>query len=248
MSLLEIDDLRVSYGRVVAVRNVSLHVDAGEVVALLGSNGAGKTSLLRGISGTVRTRGSILFDGSAIAKRAPHRVAEMGIGHVPEGRGTFVDLTVEENLKLGLLSARNRERHFSMESIYAQFPILADFRDRQAGSLSGGQQQILAIARALLGSPRLLFVDEPSVGLAPKITAELFETLDQLCKAYGLSVLLAEQNVRRALRMASRAYVLGSGAVLLEGSAATLRDDPAVLAAYLGASTTEMTVRGEGPS
>jgi len=245
-ALLEVESLRVLYGRVEAVRGVSLYVDAGEVVALLGSNGAGKTSLLRGISGTVKARGMVRYDGQPIGRLPAHRIAARGIGHVPEGRGTFVDLTVEDNLRLGLLSAGRRDRHSDVTTVYQQFPMLADFRSRPAGSLSGGQQQMLALARALLGSPRLLLIDEPSLGLAPRVTSDLFATLEGLVQDHGVSVLLAEQNVRRALGVASRAYVLGSGSVVVEGTADSLREDPAVLAAYLGAATSEMVARVNG--
>lgn len=237
MSLLTITDLRARYGGVEVLHGIDLTVERGEIVTLLGANGAGKTTLLRAISRQVAWSGAIDFDGTAIASLTTARVSRMGIGHVPEGRGTFTDLTVEENLRLGAL-ARPRHLRESVDTdfdvIYTTFPVLAEMRSRQAGALSGGQAQMLAIARALLGRPELLLVDEPSLGLAPLTTLDLFSRFRSVRDDWSLTILLAEQNARLSLRIADRAIVLSRGRVALEGAAAELADNDALRAAYLG--------------
>ncbi|MDL4812675.1 ABC transporter ATP-binding protein [Actinomadura opuntiae] len=234
---LSVDGLYVTYGRVEALHGVSLTVGPAEVVALLGANGAGKTSLLRAVSGAVRARGTVQVYGRKVTGMPGHRIAALGVGHVPEGRGTFVDLTVEENLRLGVMARRRSAVGLTLEQALELYPELAGFRARKAGALSGGQQQMLALARALLAAPRLLLIDEPSTGLAPLAVAEVYRTIASLCARHSLAVLLAEQNVTRALEVADRAYVLGSGMVAAEGAASDLAGDPAVQAAYLGTDT-----------
>jgi branched-chain amino acid transport system ATP-binding protein len=239
--MLELKDVRASYDRVQVLHGMNLEVSEGEMVALLGANGAGKTTTLRAISGTVTVTGSVTFDGQDITGNPAHRSARLGVGHVPEGRGTFVDLTVEENLRLGSLArARRWQGHVAqdMEAVHALFPILREFAHRQAGALSGGQQQMLAIARAILGRPRLLLVDEPSLGLAPMVTTEILQSLRVLQGEWQLAILLAEQNARRALAIADRAYVLESGRVVASGTAAQLASDSTLQDAYLGAEQT----------
>ena len=241
MTLLELSNVRASYDGVQALHGMNLRVDEGEMVALLGANGAGKTTTLRAISGTVSVHGSVTFDGTDITGGPAHRSARAGIGHVPEGRGTFVDLTVEENLKLGSLARAPQWReHVSsdLDAVHELFPILREFSRRPAGALSGGQQQMLAIARAILGRPRLLLVDEPSLGLAPMVTTEILQGLRTLQGEWRLAVLLAEQNARRALAIADRAYVLESGEVVASGTAKDLKEDTAVQDAYLGVEQT----------
>lgn len=238
--VIEVADLRASYGTVEALHGVSLTVGEAEVVALVGPNGAGKTTLLRAICGDVRVRGSITYRGRSIAGWRPHRIARLGVGHVPEGRGTFTDLSVAENLRLACLAARRRTStgtRPSLDEAYAMFPILKEFRSRPAGALSGGQQQMLAICRALLARPDLLLVDEPSAGLAPKTSAEVFDELRRLLAESRISVILAEQNLARAFEIANRGYVLSSGHVALTGSVAELRERDEVLHVYLGSTT-----------
>jgi branched-chain amino acid transport system ATP-binding protein len=233
--------VHASYRGVEALHGVDLEVGEGEMVALLGTNGAGKTTTLRAISGTVTTSGEIRFDGTDLARRPAHRVARLGVGHVPEGRGTFTDLTVAENLDLGNLARGRRARGRSaadLDAVLDLFPILREFSQRPAGALSGGQQQMLAIARAILGRPRLLMVDEPSLGLAPMVVGEILRNLRVLQTEWQLSILLAEQNARRALAVADRAYVLESGRVVASGTSAQLKENTAVQDAYLGAEQT----------
>jgi len=238
--LLSVEDLSAFYGRVQVLRGVSLHVAPRECVAVLGPNGAGKTSLLRAITGAIKIEGEVVFEGRSISHAPTHRIARLGIGHVPEGRGTFVDLTVEENLRLGLMG-RTRAKEATdedLEWVYATFPILKRFRTRPGGALSGGQQQILALMRALLARPTLLLIDEPSLGLAPLVTAELFDLFASVRETWDLAVLLAEQNVRRAFGVADRAYVLSSGSVASEGTVDELTSGSDLLAAYLGDTET----------
>ena len=238
-ALLEVSDLRVNYGAVAAIRGVNLSVAAGEVVALLGANGAGKSTMLRTISGLSRPRsGRIVLGGEAIHRLPPARIVRLGIAHCPEGRRVFGSLTVAENLRLGAAAradragvAKDRER------IYAMFPILSERRTQSAGTLSGGEQQMLALGRALMAQPRILLLDEPSLGLAPLLVQQIFRTLVEL-KASGVTMLLVEQNINLALDLADRAYVLRTGEVSLKGSASELKADyEAVAAAYLGART-----------
>jgi branched-chain amino acid transport system ATP-binding protein len=231
--LLELEDVEARYGAIRALHGVSVAVGDGEVVALLGANGAGKTTTLRAVSGTVRRSGRIVFDGRSLERRSPEAVARAGIAHVPEGRGTFSDLTVRENLRLGAWTRRGPLRG-EQERVFAYFPVLADRAGQAAGTLSGGEQQMLALARALMARPRLLMLDEPSLGLAPIVVTSIFAILRRLNEEEGLAVLLVEQNARLALEAASTAYVLEVGRVALAGPAEELRAHESVRKSYLG--------------
>ena len=236
--LLAIEGLRVEYGAVAAVRGVSLAVGAGEVVALLGANGAGKSTMLRTISGLVRPRsGRIRFAGVAIERLAPPRIVRLGLAHCPEGRRVFGSLSVAENLRLGAAARADRaSASADRERLFELFPVLRDRAHQAAGTLSGGEQQMLALARALMARPRLLLLDEPSLGLAPLMVQAIFATLAAL-KREGVTMLLVEQNMTLALQLADRAYVLRTGKIRLSGSAAALQaDQERVAEAYLGAA------------
>jgi branched-chain amino acid transport system ATP-binding protein len=236
MALLEVRDLHVAYGKVEVLRGLALEVAEGEIVALLGSNGAGKTTSLRTISGLVRShRGHVLFAGADITRLSAHAIVAQGLGHVPEGRRIFGPLSVDENLRLGgyLLRRDPAEVARRIEASYAEFPRLAERRQQLAGTLSGGEQQMLAIARVLMLKPRLLALDEPSMGLAPRLVRAIFAIISRI-RAQGTSVLLVEQNARQALRIADRAYVLEGGRIALAGRAGEIADNPQVRAAYLG--------------
>jgi branched-chain amino acid transport system ATP-binding protein len=238
VELLEVRDLRVSYGNIEALHGVSLDVRQGEIVALLGANGAGKTTTLRTISGLIRSRaGRIALSGKPLMGLPAHRIVALGIGHVPEGRRMFGALSVEENLRLGGYLLRRDagalERRVAV--LYETFPRLGERRSQLAGTLSGGEQQMLAIARALMLKPKLVLLDEPSMGLAPKLVRAIFSMIADICTE-GTSVLLVEQNVRQALRIAHRAYVLESGSVALSGASRELAQDSRVRTAYLGGS------------
>jgi len=228
-ALLEVDDLRVRYGAVEAVHGVSFAVNAGEVTALIGANGAGKSSTLAAISGLVPADGRIRFDGRDIAGAPAHSIVRAGIVQVPEGREILARMTVEENLLMGLRGRHRRD----LSSAYERFPILRERRALLAGSLSGGEQQMLAIARALLARPRLLLLDEPSLGLAPLIVKRVFDTLADL-KRQGVTMLLVEQNALRALRLADRAYVMELGRLVMDGTGQELLRDEGVARTYLG--------------
>ena len=232
---LVVDGLRVAYGRTEAVRGVSLRVASGRVVCLIGANGAGKTTALRAISGLLRPRGGrILFAGDDIAGRAAHRIAAMGLVQVPEGRQIFAELTVAENLALGAYLVTDRaEAARRRDEVLARFPRLRERLGQLAGSMSGGEQQMLAIGRALMARPRLLLLDEPSMGLAPLFVEEIFAIVAAL-KREGTTILLVEQNASAALEVADHAYVLETGRIVLDGPAAAVARDPAVAAAYLG--------------
>jgi branched-chain amino acid transport system ATP-binding protein len=231
--LLAVDDLYVRYGAAEVVHGLSLTVEAGEVVALLGANGAGKTTTLRAVSGLVRpSAGRVLVDGRVVSGAPPHAVVAAGVGHVPEGRRVFARMTVRENLEMGAY-ARGGARAADLARVTALFPVLAARSEQLAGTLSGGEQQMLAVARALMGRPRLLLLDEPSMGLAPQVVEELFAVLGGL-SADGTAVLLVEQDVELALTVAARGVVLQSGRAVLAGSADELRRADAVAAAYLG--------------
>ncbi|MDQ2984307.1 MAG: ABC transporter ATP-binding protein [Actinomycetota bacterium] len=235
MPLLELIDVEARYGAVKALHGVSLTVDEGEVVAVLGANGAGKTTTLRSISGSVRKSGGVVFAGRSIARSAPETVARAGIAHVPEGRGTFSELTVLENLKLGAFVRRDRKTIAAdADRVFKHFPLLAGRRDQQAGTLSGGEQQMLALGRAMMQRPKLLLLDEPSLGLAPKLVAEIFAIVRDLNEKEGLSVLVVEQNANLALDSSQRAYVLEVGRVGVAGSSAELRRNESVRRSYLG--------------
>jgi len=234
-SLLELEDVKARYGPVQALHGVSLTVGEGEAVAVLGANGAGKTTTLRAVSGTVRRSGRIVFAGRNISRRAPEVVARTGIAHVPEGRGTLTELSVRENLRIGAYVRRDRNAVAEDERrVLGYFPQLADRGRQRAGTLSGGEQQMLALARALMLRPRLLLLDEPSLGLAPLVVAEIFRIVRELNEEEGLAVLVVEQNAALALEASSRAYVLEVGRVAVEGPSADLRRDESVRRSYLG--------------
>jgi branched-chain amino acid transport system ATP-binding protein len=233
--LLELKNIKVRYDKAEALRGISLHVDEGEIVTLIGSNGAGKTTTLRVISGLVApVAGEVRFAGERIDELPPHAIVQRGIAHVPEGRRVFGALTVAENMELGAyLRSDNAAIGRDMERIYRSFPVLKERRRQAAGSLSGGEQQMLAMARALMASPRLLLLDEPSLGLAPLLVREIARIVAEINRQ-GVTVILIEQNARMALRLAHRAYVLELGDILLQGPAAELARDDTVKRAYLG--------------
>jgi branched-chain amino acid transport system ATP-binding protein len=230
--LLELEDVVASYGPVKALHGVSLKVDEGEIVAVLGANGAGKTTTLRAISNTVRRGGEIRFDGRSLARVGPEATAGLGIAHVPEGRGLFPELTIVENLKLGAYVRRGTLKA-DLERVYSYFPWLGRRRHELAGSLSGGEQQMLALAKAFMQRPRLLLLDEPSLGLAPIIVSEIFRIVKEL-NAEGMTVLVVEQNAHIALQAAATAYVLEVGTVALYGPSAELEKNESVRRSYLG--------------
>jgi len=232
-ALLELKGVEARYGPVQALRDVTLTVEEGQIVAVLGANGAGKTTTLRAISGTVRRGGEIVFGGSRL-RGGPEAAARAGIAHVPEGRGTFTELSVRDNLRLGAYTRRDRDVRADIDRLGETFPWISDRRDQVAGTLSGGEQQMLALARALMGRPRLLLLDEPSLGLAPLVVAEIFRIVRELNERDGLTVLVVEQNARIALDVAHRATVLEVGRVAVEGSADELRADESVRRSYLG--------------
>jgi branched-chain amino acid transport system ATP-binding protein len=236
MSLLEVHDVSGGYGLVKVLHGVNLSVDEGQVVAVLGANGAGKTTLLRAISGGLgRVRGSIKFDGRELVGVSGEKIAQLGVCQVPEGRGTFVELTVAENLEIGAWRRKSAaDIRKDKERMYEMFPILGERRDQRAGELSGGEQQMLGVARALMGDPRLLLLDEPSLGLAPMIVRQLYATLAQIVAEVGVTTMIVEQNAHRALELAERAYLLEVGHIVREGSAAELRADESIQRAYLG--------------
>jgi branched-chain amino acid transport system ATP-binding protein len=232
--LLQVEGLSVRYGAVPVLHEVGLEVAEGEAVALLGANGAGKTTTLRAVSGLVRpSAGSVRLDGRLLSGRPPHEAVAAGVGHVPEGRRVFARMTVAENLAMGAY-ARGRPDPADLARVHALFPVLAERAGQDAGTLSGGEQQMLALGRALMGRPRLLLLDEPSLGLAPQVVETVLAAVGSLV-ADGTAVLLVEQDVGLALGLAGRAHVLATGRVVLSGRAADLRDDPRVAAAYLGA-------------
>jgi branched-chain amino acid transport system ATP-binding protein len=234
MSLLELRGVSGGYGPVQVLHDIDLKVDEGHVVVVLGANGAGKTTTLRAISGMIHTRGEIVFDGSSLGGRRTEAIARMGIAHVPQGRGTFTDLTVEENLRLGAIGRRGNGIESDLERWYTVFPRMKERRHQEAGSMSGGEQQMLALARAMMSRPRLLLLDEPSLGLAPLVTRELFVQLGELNRSDGLTILVVEQNANLALDIGHWGYVLETGRIAVQGSAADLNDDEAVRQAYLG--------------
>lgn len=248
--MLTLDNVSVNYGAIEALTGISMHVEKGEVVTLIGANGAGKTTTLKTISGVVQTgSGEILFDGERIDQVSSHVIAARGIAHVPEGRRLFPMMSVRENLELGAIrSDARRIRSESFERVFTYFPRLKERERQMAGTLSGGEQQMAAIARGLMARPRLLILDEPSHGLAPIIVQEMFETI-QTINREGITVLLVEQNVRQSLKLAARAYVIENGRVVLEGRGSDLLDDRRVQESYLGgdpsgrAATTEEDLR-----
>jgi branched-chain amino acid transport system ATP-binding protein len=234
-ALLEVRDLEAFYGRTKALHGVSFSMAAGGITTILGANGAGKTTTLRAISRMVRTSGAILFEGQPLDQRATEDVVRLGIAHAPEGRGTFVHLTVEENLRLGAWGRRERggiEEDFAR--VFRYFPVLEGRRRQAAGTLSGGEQQMLAVARALMLRPRLLLLDEPSLGLAPMVVREIFRILRAVNQDAGVTILLVEQNATLALDLADHVFLLETGRVVMEGPSATLKADDAIRRAYLG--------------
>lgn len=234
-TLLSIQDLHVAYGNILALQGISVEVREGEIVTLIGANGAGKSTLLRAVSGIVQIRsGRITFSGSDLNAVPAHRIVEMGVAHVPEGRGIFANLTVLENLKLSTWSRRDRTNlQRDYQRVFEIFPRLAERQRQLAGTLSGGEQQMLAVGRALMTRGRLVLLDEPSMGLAPVLVREIFETVREI-NAAGTTILLVEQNARQALKLAHRGYVLETGRITVAGNAKELLDDPAVKGAYLG--------------
>jgi len=233
--MLEVCDLRVHYGTVEAVKGVSFHLDAGEMISLIGANGAGKSTILRSLTGLVQpSAGTITFESISLVGLSPHQIIRMGIGHVPEGRRLFPKMTVLENLKMGAYLQRSKaDVAATLERIYEHFPILKERGQQRAGSLSGGEQQMLATARALMNRPRLLMLDEPSIGLSPIMTAEIGKIVQQI-NAMGVSVILVEQNAMLALTIAQRSYVLETGHIVMQGKAQDLLQDEGVKKAYLG--------------
>jgi branched-chain amino acid transport system ATP-binding protein len=235
MALLEVNGLHAGYGPADVLRGVSFGVEQGGITAILGANGAGKTTLLRAVCGMVRRRGTIRFDGRALEAMVTEDVVRAGIAHVPDGRGTFLDFTAEENLRIGAYTRKDRQavaRDF--ERIYTYFPRLKERRHQQAGTLSGGEQQMLAIGRALMLAPRLLLLDEPSFGLAPLVVQDIFRIMRNINAEEGVSVLLVEQNAALALDLADHAYLLETGEVVMSGTADTIRNNETVRRAYLG--------------
>ena len=231
-TILELRAVKAFYGQSEVLHGIDLVVEEGGMTVLLGANGAGKTTTLRAICGMVRSEGEILFRGHRLERCTTEQIAGFGVAHVPEGRGTFIGLTVEENLRIGGYTAgRPNEK---MQLMYRYFPILAQRRRQQAGALSGGEQQMLAIARALMMSPRLLVLDEPSFGLAPRVVEAIFGIVERIKREQRVSVLLVEQNASLALEMADRAYLLETGYVVTSGSAKALADDPQIRRSYLG--------------
>ena len=232
-ALLELAEVNARYGPVQALRGVSLTVGEGEIVALLGANGAGKTTTLRAVSGTVRRGGTVELAGRSLVRQGPEAVARLGVAHVPEGRGTFSELTVWENLRLGAITRRG-SLDGDVQRVLGFFPWLEGRRGQQAGTLSGGEQQMLALARAMMQRPRLLMVDEPSLGLAPLVVSEIFRILRELNEREGTAVLLVEQNARKSLAAAHRAYVLEVGRVAFGGTTDELARNEAIRRSYLG--------------
>ncbi len=232
--LLEVTDLEAGYGPVQVLRGMSFTVDPGETVVILGANGAGKTTTIRAISGMIVTKGSVIVDGTSVGGKKPEEIVRRGVAHVPQGRGTFVDLTVEENLRLGAFTRKDADIVADMDHWYEVFPRLQERRDQVAGGMSGGEQQMLAIARAAMSRPRLLLLDEPSLGLAPLVTQELFRRLQVLNQEQGTALLVVEQNANLALGIAERGYVLEAGLIVAQGTAAELQADESVRKAYLG--------------
>jgi len=232
--MLSIEQIDTYYGAIAALQNVSLHVEAGEIVGLIGANGAGKTTLLMSICGNPHpSRGQIIFDGQDITNYPTHKIAHLGIAHAPEGRRVFPRMSVLENLQMGTISRTERETKSDLERIFTLFPRLQERQNQRGGTLSGGEQQMLAIGRALMSRPRLLLLDEPSLGLAPLIVKQIFAAISEINKNDGMTILLVEQNAYHALQLAHRGYVLVNGRVAMEGKGKDLLHDPKIRAAYL---------------
>ena len=235
MSMLEIKDLEVYYGMIQAIKGVSFDVNEGEVIALIGANGAGKTTILHTITGLINAqKGSVWFEGKDITKVPAHKIVSMGMAHVPEGRRVFANLTVLQNLKMGAYTRKDKtEIEQTLDSIYKRFPRLMERQNQLAGTLSGGEQQMLAMGRALMSHPKIILMDEPSMGLSPIFVNEIFDIIKSV-SASGTTVLLVEQNAKKALSIADRAYVLETGSITMDGKAEDLLNDEAVQKAYLG--------------
>ena len=235
MAMLEVKDLEVYYGMIQAIKGISFEVNKGEVIALIGANGAGKTTTLHTITGLLSPKkGSVMFEGKDITKIPAHKIVSMGMAHVPEGRRVFADLSVYENLKLGAYTRKDKENlNKDLESIYERFPRLAERKNQSAGTLSGGEQQMLAMGRALMSKPSIILMDEPSMGLSPILVNEIFDINESISKS-GTTVLLVEQNAKKALSIADRAYVLETGKIVTSGKASELLEDDSIKKAYLG--------------
>ena len=235
MAMLEIKDLEVFYGMIQAIKGVSFEVNEGEVIALIGANGAGKTTILHTITGLLEAkRGTVTFDGKDITKIPAHRIVSMGMAHVPEGRRVFANLTVYQNLKMGAYTRKDKnEIEETLESVYKRFPRLKERHNQLSGTLSGGEQQMLAMGRALMSHPRILLMDEPSMGLSPIFVNEIFEIIKEV-SAGGTTVLLVEQNAKKALSISDRGYVLETGKIVLEGESEELLNNDSIKKAYLG--------------
>ena len=234
MTLLSAKDLNAGYGPVQVLTGLSLDVEAGEIVVVLGANGAGKTTPLRALSGMIPVKGTVTLDGTDVTGRKPEDLVRLGVAHVPQGRGTFPELTVDENLRVGGFTRSGDEVDADSERWYDLFPRLRERSTQLAGSMSGGEQQMLAIARALMSRPRLLLLDEPSLGLAPLVTRAVFARIAEINRELGTTVLVVEQNANLALEIASRGYVLETGSIVASGTADELRDNDVVRRAYLG--------------
>jgi branched-chain amino acid transport system ATP-binding protein len=235
LALLEVKDLHAAYGHTRVLHGIGFEMEQGSITALLGANGAGKTTTLRALCGMVKTEGEVRFAGESIARRSTEDIARLGIAHVPDGRGTFLNLTAEENLRLGAYVRRDRRAVESdLERVYGYFPRLKERRRQQAGTLSGGEQQMLAVSRALMLAPKLMLLDEPSFGLAPLLVRELFRILRRINEGERVSMLLVEQNAAMALELADHAYLMETGRIVLAGKSADLRSDDAVRRSYLG--------------
>ena len=235
MAMLEVKDLQVYYGVIQALKGISFHVNQGEVIALIGANGAGKTTTLQTLTGILSPKsGSIVFEGTDLTRTPAHKIVEMGMAHVPEGRRVFADMSVYENLLLGAYTRKDKaEIAESLASVYKRFPRLEERKGQRAGTLSGGEQQMLAMGRALMSRPRIILMDEPSMGLSPIFVNEIFDIIREVSES-GTTVLLVEQNAKKALSIADRAYVLETGSITMDGKAEDLLNDEAVQKAYLG--------------
>ena len=235
MAMLEVRDLEVNYGSINAIKKISFDVNEGEVIALIGANGAGKTTTLHTITGLLKAKsGSVMFEGKELLKTPPHKIVEMGMAHVPEGRRIFQQLTVYKNLTLGAFTRKDKASiDETLRMVYGKFPRLEERKKQVAGTLSGGEQQMLAMGRALMSKPKIVLMDEPSMGLSPLFVSEVFKIIEEI-RASGTTVLLVEQNAKKALEIADRAYVLGTGRIVLSGDAKDLMNDDSVKKAYLG--------------
>lgn len=235
MAMLEVKDLQVYYGMIQAIKGISFEVNQGEVIALIGANGAGKTTILHTVTGLLAPKaGSIVFEGQDISKVPAHQIVSMGMAHVPEGRRVFAQLSVYDNLKMGAYTRKDKnEIEESLEMVYKRFPRLEERKNQMAGTLSGGEQQMLAMGRALMSKPKIILMDEPSMGLSPIFVNEIFDIIQEV-SASGTTVLLVEQNAKKALSIADRAYVLETGTIALEGDAKVLMNDDSIKKAYLG--------------